>query len=429
MDNKLGWSPLYRAVICNQYQVAKLLLEHCADPNSVTRLGESPLHQAADSGLEDLTKLLLAHQADPNLCQNGTSHVDGDTPLHRAAEKGRDRIVQLLLNAGADINAKNFSVNPTQLGRTPLHLAVLCNQVSVVKLLLQQGADRDLLDNTKAVALDLQPTPDMTEVFLSISRQFREDSDDSFTMVESPTLRASEVPSFRMPQPLYKALSEPSQLPQLVESDTTGSTLLNRTFSFGTDIRRSKLVTWLACYKLEKLESVLISAGIDSFEDLIRHGDPHQLVSLGIQVPGLQARLMAALEAELGIYPPPASRPKRGPFPALECCRQPIYVPGVVVFGSLHDWLCELEMEKYTSAFEAAGYDHLESLLGLTKTRYPVTEETLKEMGVEGHLERLRLLQRIHEDGARVEFFRPRDNQEETPDGEKSLACQLCKVM
>lgn len=110
LDKKLGWSPLYRAVICNQYQVAKLLLEHQADPNFLTRLGESPLHQAADSGLEDLTKLLLAHQADPDLPQRGNTYTDGDTPLHRAAEKGRERIVQLLLNAGADINTRNTSV-------------------------------------------------------------------------------------------------------------------------------------------------------------------------------------------------------------------------------------------------------------------------------------------------------------------------------
>lgn len=109
-DRKLGWSPLYRAVICNQYQVAKLLLEHRADPNTLTRLGESPLHQAADSGLEDLTKLLLAHQADPDLPQRGIPYLDGDTPLHRAAEKGRERVVQLLLNAGADLNVRNTSV-------------------------------------------------------------------------------------------------------------------------------------------------------------------------------------------------------------------------------------------------------------------------------------------------------------------------------
>ena len=312
---------------------------------------------------------------------------------------------------------------------------MLCSQLPVVKLLLKQGADRAVSDLSNHTALELQPTPEMRECFLAIP-PLSAHSDDSFEMVDSPTLRASAIPTFQLPTASLapKAYSEPSQTILPVESDTTGSTLLNRTFSFGTDIRRSKLTAWLASYRLERAESALMAAGVDSIEDLLRHEDSQRLAALGIRQIGLRARLMAALEAELGIYPPHTTKIKgeRGPFPALECCRQPVYVPGVAVFGSLRDWLSELELDKYLAAFEAAGYDHLESVLGLTKTRYPVTEDVLMEIGVEEELGRLRLLRRIHEDGVRVEFFRPRESQEEEDvldSSEKTLACQLCKVM
>lgn len=305
----------------------------------------------------------------------------------------------------------------------------------MVKLLLRHDADRAVLDFSHHTALELQPTAEMRECFQSIP-SLSPHSDDSFEMMDSPTLRASAIPTFNMPSTLTlpKAYSEPSQTPLPAESDTTGSTLLNRTFSFGTDIRRSKLTAWLASYRLERAEAALLNAGVDSIEDLLRNEDPQRLLTLGIRQIGLRARLMAALEAELGIYPPHTTRPKgeRGPFPALECCRQPVYVPGVAVFESLRDWLSELDLVKYLPAFEAAGYEHLESILGLTKTRYPVTEDVLREIGVQEEVECLRLLRRIHEDGLRVEFFKPRENSDDEDvldSSEKALACQLCKVM
>lgn len=49
LDEKLGWAPIYRAVICNQLAATELLLKFGADPNVCNRLGETPLHQAADN--------------------------------------------------------------------------------------------------------------------------------------------------------------------------------------------------------------------------------------------------------------------------------------------------------------------------------------------------------------------------------------------
>jgi len=70
-DRQLGWSPLYRTVICGHFEIAKYLLEEGADPNHVNKLGESALHQAADNNKVNVAKLLLKYGADPNLQQNG----------------------------------------------------------------------------------------------------------------------------------------------------------------------------------------------------------------------------------------------------------------------------------------------------------------------------------------------------------------------
>jgi ankyrin repeat protein len=67
LDSKLGWAPIYRAVICGHYNVTEYLLKSGADPNTKNKLGETPLHQAADNGQHDLATVLLKHGADPNL--------------------------------------------------------------------------------------------------------------------------------------------------------------------------------------------------------------------------------------------------------------------------------------------------------------------------------------------------------------------------
>lgn len=72
LDLRLGWSPLYRAVICGHYDASKLLLDRGADPNLRNKVGEVPLHQAADAGSERLVQLLLEAHADPNIISCGT---------------------------------------------------------------------------------------------------------------------------------------------------------------------------------------------------------------------------------------------------------------------------------------------------------------------------------------------------------------------
>ena len=70
-DNKLGWTSLYRAVMCGHLAATEFLLDLGADPNLQDKDGRSPLHQAVDNSQIKLLKLLLKNKADPNLFQKG----------------------------------------------------------------------------------------------------------------------------------------------------------------------------------------------------------------------------------------------------------------------------------------------------------------------------------------------------------------------
>ena len=83
VDSKLGWSPLYRTVICGHIEATCILIDSGADPNIKNNLGETSLHQAADNGQHEIAEILLQARADPNEITN-----EGDSPLHHAAFRG-----------------------------------------------------------------------------------------------------------------------------------------------------------------------------------------------------------------------------------------------------------------------------------------------------------------------------------------------------
>jgi ankyrin repeat protein len=43
-DESLGWTPLYRTVICGHVKASRYLLKKGANPNTENNLGETPLH-------------------------------------------------------------------------------------------------------------------------------------------------------------------------------------------------------------------------------------------------------------------------------------------------------------------------------------------------------------------------------------------------
>ncbi|XP_066991443.2 ankyrin repeat domain-containing protein 65 [Anabrus simplex] len=139
--------PLRLAIRNRHAEVARLLLEHGADPNKRYFFG-SEINLVSPMDLEFM-QLLLAFGANPD-----TRDRAGLTPLMKAARlpQGMDSVL-LLLSYGADVNAMTDARHDY---RTVLHYAVLSGNLATVNLLLKQGAQVNYpADYQKPTPLDL----------------------------------------------------------------------------------------------------------------------------------------------------------------------------------------------------------------------------------------------------------------------------------
>jgi ankyrin repeat protein len=149
--------PLVEAVICDDINLAALLLDAGADIDApgvlaiaaedeyrfeflnflieqgadIESFGANALAQAAIWGNFAAAKLLLRSGVDVNEPDN-----DGYFPLQRAARRGDSKVVEFLVREGANVNA------PPSLkeGYTALHFAVGGENVNLIRFLIQEGA-------------------------------------------------------------------------------------------------------------------------------------------------------------------------------------------------------------------------------------------------------------------------------------------------
>jgi ankyrin repeat protein len=117
--------------------IARLLLDHGADPHSPDKFNETPLLAAAWRNDTEVVTLLLAQRSNVNAQDD-----QGRTPLHRAVLKNRVDIVTVLLMGGADVSLKDSEL------KTPLHEAAHSGHVGLVHVLLKNGANQFLRDGS-----------------------------------------------------------------------------------------------------------------------------------------------------------------------------------------------------------------------------------------------------------------------------------------
>jgi len=124
-----GFPSLGLAVFFGRLETAQALLELGADARlaSTNAMHVAPIHAAAAAGRVDLARILLEHGADPNARQESDF-----TPLHEAARSGNLELTRLLVEHGADVNAQ------TKDGGTPLGYAE--KHAEVVAYLRAHGA-------------------------------------------------------------------------------------------------------------------------------------------------------------------------------------------------------------------------------------------------------------------------------------------------
>ncbi|XP_045538389.1 ankyrin repeat domain-containing protein 29 [Papilio machaon] len=138
--------PLRLAIRNKHYEVARLLLEHGADPNKRYFFG-AEINLVSDP---EYLELLLSFGANPDSRDRA-----GLTPLMKAARQKRGiEAVLLLISYGADVNAMADARNDY---RTVMHYAVLSGNPDMVNLLIKQGGrvNYEGVELNKPSALDL----------------------------------------------------------------------------------------------------------------------------------------------------------------------------------------------------------------------------------------------------------------------------------
>lgn len=146
-----GGNILHYAVMSENLDRVKALVEKGADVNATDNLGQMPLHQAIERVFDsddksdnmEIVKYLVEHGADVN-----AKNSVGDTVLHRASAWGNLELTKYLVEHGADINAKApFG------GRTVLHFAVKGRNLELVQWLVDKGLDVNAKDDSGKTVL------------------------------------------------------------------------------------------------------------------------------------------------------------------------------------------------------------------------------------------------------------------------------------
>ncbi|XP_075889769.1 caskin-2 isoform X3 [Nelusetta ayraudi] len=147
-----GQIPLHLSSQYGHYEVSEMLLQHQSNPCVRNKAKKTPLDLACEFGRLKVAQLLLSSNMVATLLEGEGGHDGLDypatTPLHLAARNGHKDIIRLLLKAGIDIN------RATKAG-TSLHEAALYGKTEVVRLLLDAGINVNTRNTYNQTALDI----------------------------------------------------------------------------------------------------------------------------------------------------------------------------------------------------------------------------------------------------------------------------------
>ncbi|XP_039644543.1 caskin-2-like isoform X3 [Perca fluviatilis] len=147
-----GQVPLHLSAQYGHYEVSEMLLQHQSNPCMKNKAKKTPLDLTCEFGRLKVAQLLLSSNMVAALLEGEGEHDSLDppstTPLHLAARNGHKDIIKLLLKAGIDIN------RATKAG-TSLHEAALYGKTEVVRLLLDAGINVNMRNTYNQTALDI----------------------------------------------------------------------------------------------------------------------------------------------------------------------------------------------------------------------------------------------------------------------------------
>lgn len=135
----------------SDFELVQRLIALGSDINVQGYNGITPLHRAAQAGNLRVAKLLLDHGADPNIYDKyrgpfGYAYGSG-TPLKYAITCPDKEMAKFLIERGAKLNRKD------SLGNTELHLSVLTGNTDLTKFLIEHGSDVNAVNKYNHTAL------------------------------------------------------------------------------------------------------------------------------------------------------------------------------------------------------------------------------------------------------------------------------------
>ena len=128
-------------------RLATILEEDASQAAAFSEDGFTALHLAVFAEQAEAARLLIEHGADVNVLSKGP--IARVPPLGTAAFVGSTRLARVLLDAGAEVDGQGEG------GFTALHAAARSGNDELVRLLLERGADASLAAADGKRAADL----------------------------------------------------------------------------------------------------------------------------------------------------------------------------------------------------------------------------------------------------------------------------------